>query len=39
MAISETARFAINPVLTAPSLFRATNRVIQNGNAGARNAK
>ena len=39
MAMIEIVKFASNPVFTDPSLFLATNRIVQNGNAGARNAK
>ena len=39
MAIAEIARFAISPVLAAPSLPLATNRMVQNGRAVASSVK
>jgi hypothetical protein len=39
VAMIEIIMFAKTPVFTDPSLFLATNRIVQNGNAGARNAK
>lgn len=39
MAIAEIVRFARMPVLAAPSLPIATNRMVQNGKAAASNVK
>lgn len=39
MAIAEIVRFAISPVLVAPSLSLAVNRIVQNGRAVASSVK
>ena len=39
MAVTEIIRFAIIPVLAAPSLSLATNRMVQNGMAAASSVK
>jgi len=39
VAITEIVRFARIPVLAAPSLSLATNRMVQNGRAAASSVK
>jgi len=39
VAIAEIVRFAMMPVLTAPSSSLATKRMVQNGRAAASNVK